>query len=80
MSLAIAVVCYPGLGGSGVIASELASGMAARGHDVTVLATVIGGEATNQLVFLPSDYQGSRSRRECSRQHWSGVRTCPELH
>jgi len=41
MTLAIAVVCYPGLGGSGVIASELARGMAARGHDVTVVATAM---------------------------------------
>jgi L-malate glycosyltransferase len=39
--LAIAVVCFPGLGGSGVIASELARGLAQRGHRVTVLATAL---------------------------------------
>jgi N-acetyl-alpha-D-glucosaminyl L-malate synthase BshA len=38
-SLSIAVACYPGLGGSGVIASELARALAAKGHRVTVLAT-----------------------------------------
>ena len=37
--LSIAVVCFPGLGGSGVIASELARGLAQRGHRVIVLAT-----------------------------------------
>lgn len=40
-ALAIAVVCFPGLGGSGVIASELARGLAQRGHRVTVLATAV---------------------------------------
>lgn len=40
-SLAIAVVCFPGLGGSGVIASELARGLAERGHRVTVVATAM---------------------------------------
>jgi N-acetyl-alpha-D-glucosaminyl L-malate synthase BshA len=39
--LAIAVVCYPGLGGSGVIASELARALAGRGHRVFVLATAM---------------------------------------
>ena len=39
--LSIAVVCYPGLGGSGVIASELARGLAQRGHRVIVLATAM---------------------------------------
>jgi N-acetyl-alpha-D-glucosaminyl L-malate synthase BshA len=39
--LAIAVVCYPGLGGSGVVASELALGLAARGHRIHVLATAV---------------------------------------
>jgi N-acetyl-alpha-D-glucosaminyl L-malate synthase BshA len=37
----LAVVCYPGLGGSGVIASELARALAHRGHRVTVLATAM---------------------------------------
>ncbi|MEO8700300.1 MAG: N-acetyl-alpha-D-glucosaminyl L-malate synthase BshA [Kofleriaceae bacterium] len=39
--MAIAVVCYPGLGGSGVIASELARSLASRGHRVFVLATAM---------------------------------------
>lgn len=38
-SMTIAVVCYPGLGGSGVVASELALGLAARGHRIHLLAT-----------------------------------------
>lgn len=40
-SLGIAVVCFPGLGGSGVIASELARGLAQRGHRVFVVATAM---------------------------------------
>lgn len=39
--LAIAIVCFPGLGGSGVIASELARGLAERGHHVVVVATAL---------------------------------------
>jgi L-malate glycosyltransferase len=39
--LTIAVVCYPGLGGSGVVASELAIGLAERGHRVHVIATAV---------------------------------------
>ncbi|MGE0869305.1 MAG: N-acetyl-alpha-D-glucosaminyl L-malate synthase BshA [Kofleriaceae bacterium] len=39
--LAIAAVCFPGLGGSGVIASELARGLAQRGHRVIMLATAV---------------------------------------
>lgn len=38
-TLSIGIVCYPGLGGSGVIASDLAVGLAARGHVVHVIAT-----------------------------------------
>ena len=34
----IAVVCYPILGGSGAIATELAMGLANRGHDVHVVS------------------------------------------
>jgi N-acetyl-alpha-D-glucosaminyl L-malate synthase BshA len=41
MTLSIAVVCFPGLGGSGVIASELARGLAGRGHRVVVIATAM---------------------------------------
>jgi len=39
--LRIAVVCYPALGGSGVIASELALGLAGRGHRVHLVATAL---------------------------------------
>ena len=41
--LAIGIVCYPSLGGSGVIASELAVGLAARGHAVHVFASARPG-------------------------------------
>jgi N-acetyl-alpha-D-glucosaminyl L-malate synthase BshA len=34
----IAVVCYPTFGGSGVVATELAMGLARRGHDVHVVS------------------------------------------
>jgi N-acetyl-alpha-D-glucosaminyl L-malate synthase BshA len=37
--LSIGIVCFPSLGGSGVIATELASGLAARGHRVHVIAS-----------------------------------------
>ncbi|MEJ7602934.1 MAG: N-acetyl-alpha-D-glucosaminyl L-malate synthase BshA [Kofleriaceae bacterium] len=40
-SLSIAVVCFPGLGGSGVIACELARELAHRGHRVVVVATAL---------------------------------------
>jgi len=52
--LSIAMVCYPALGGSGVVASELARGLAAHGHRVHVIATELpdrtGGE-TGELRF-----------------------------
>ncbi|GEM84584.1 N-acetyl-alpha-D-glucosaminyl L-malate synthase BshA [Meiothermus hypogaeus] len=35
----IGVVCYPGLGGSGIVASELADRLARRGHRVFLFAT-----------------------------------------
>jgi N-acetyl-alpha-D-glucosaminyl L-malate synthase BshA len=41
LPLRIAVVCYPALGGSGVIASELALGLGRRGHRVTLVATAL---------------------------------------
>lgn len=34
----VAVVCFPSLGGSGVVATELALGLAARGHEVHVIS------------------------------------------
>jgi N-acetyl-alpha-D-glucosaminyl L-malate synthase BshA len=37
--LSIGIVCFPSLGGSGVIASELANGLAERGHRVHVIAS-----------------------------------------
>ncbi len=43
--LSIAMVCYPALGGSGVVASELARGLAARGHRVHVIATALPDRA-----------------------------------
>jgi N-acetyl-alpha-D-glucosaminyl L-malate synthase BshA len=44
--LSIAMVCYPALGGSGVVASDLARGLAARGHRVHVIATELPARAT----------------------------------
>lgn len=38
-ALRIAVVCYPSLGGSGVIASALAAGLARRGHELHLIST-----------------------------------------
>lgn len=35
----IGMVCYPGLGGSGIVASELADRLARRGHQVYLFAT-----------------------------------------
>lgn len=37
--LSIAMVCYPTFGGSGVVARELAVGLASRGHRVTLVAS-----------------------------------------
>jgi N-acetyl-alpha-D-glucosaminyl L-malate synthase BshA len=37
--LSIGVVCFPTLGGSGVVASELAAGLAQRGHRVHLIAS-----------------------------------------
>src|SRR5699024_11746614 len=34
----IGIVCYPTFGGSGVIATELAKGLAQRGHSVHILS------------------------------------------
>lgn len=39
MSRTLAVVCYPSLGGSGIIATELALGHAARGHNVHIITS-----------------------------------------
>ncbi len=37
--LSLAILCYPSLGGSGVVASELAVGLAERGHSVHLLSS-----------------------------------------
>lgn len=60
--LSIAVVCYPGLGGSGVVAAELARGLAQRGHRVHVVATAmperlragLGGSLRFERIEVPS--------------------------
>ncbi len=41
--LAIGIVCYPSLGGSGVVAAELAAGLAERGHRVHLIASAAPG-------------------------------------
>jgi N-acetyl-alpha-D-glucosaminyl L-malate synthase BshA len=51
-SLSIGVVCYPSLGGSGVVASELATGLAERGHRVHVMASAPPGRALRALANL----------------------------
>lgn len=38
-ALNVALVCYPSLGGSGIIASELGAGLAQRGHTVHIIAS-----------------------------------------
>lgn len=38
-ALSIGIVCYPSLGGSGVVAAELAVGLARRGHRVHLIAS-----------------------------------------
>ncbi|HTU62487.1 MAG TPA: glycosyltransferase, partial [Polyangiales bacterium] len=35
----LAVVCYPSLGGSGIVATDLALGLSARGHTVHMITT-----------------------------------------
>jgi len=58
--LSIAMVCYPALGGSGVVAAELARGLAAAGHRVHVIATALPdrargpGELRFERVLVPS--------------------------
>ena len=37
--LSVAIVCFPSLGGSGIVASDLAAGLAERGHRVHVIAS-----------------------------------------
>jgi L-malate glycosyltransferase len=52
----IAVVCYPSVGGSGIVASELAIGLARRGHEVHLLSTGIPGRGGDDAVtYHPID-------------------------
>ena len=39
--LHVGIVCYASVGGSGVVATELASSLARRGHEVHVLSSEI---------------------------------------
>ncbi|HKP63381.1 MAG TPA: N-acetyl-alpha-D-glucosaminyl L-malate synthase BshA [Polyangiales bacterium] len=55
--LTIAVVCFPGLGGSGIIGTELAAGLAQRGHRLHVIA----------------ERPPSRVLPQCSRLHFHEV-------
>jgi len=60
--LTIAVVCYPGLGGSGVVASELALGLAERGHRIHIVSSAFperlralnGHDIQFELVEVPT--------------------------
>jgi N-acetyl-alpha-D-glucosaminyl L-malate synthase BshA len=60
--LSIGIACYPSFGGSGVVAAELAVGLAQRGHLVHLIATAAPGRALpacDRLHFHPvavSDY------------------------
>ncbi len=49
--LSIGVVCYSSLGGSGVVAAEIAAGMAARGHGVHMIASGRPRRATPGVHF-----------------------------
>ncbi|MGA9523429.1 MAG: N-acetyl-alpha-D-glucosaminyl L-malate synthase BshA [Myxococcaceae bacterium] len=44
-SLAVGIVCFPSFGGSGVVASELADGLSARGNRVHLFSTAWPGHA-----------------------------------
>jgi len=59
--LHLAVVCYPGLGGSGVVASELVNGLAARGHQLHVLSTALPERlhAAPNILFEPIEVPAS---------------------
>ena len=50
----IAIVCYPTHGGSGVVASELALGLAERGHEIHIVsyATPFRLRSFSQNVFI----------------------------
>ena len=65
-ALNIAVVCYPGLGGSGVVAAELALGLATRGHRIHVVATELPERLRGHLV--PDRRDRRSSSGEADRQ------------
>ncbi len=50
--MSIAVACYPSFGGSGIIASEVAVGLARRGHTVHVVASAPPSRALPELEGL----------------------------
>lgn len=59
--LAVGLACFPTLGGSGVVASDLAAGLARRGHRVHVLATARPGRLPTdceRLSFHPIEVPG----------------------
>lgn len=53
----IGMVCYPGLGGSGIVASELAHRLAQRGHQVFLFATEFPFRLPrdSRVEFMPVD-------------------------
>lgn len=56
--LSIGIVCFPSLGGSGVIASALGAGLAERGHQVHLIAS----DAPNGLASKPGRLSFHRVR------------------
>ena len=46
--LSIGIVCFPSFGGSGVVASELAAGLAERGHRVHLMASARPGRPVHE--------------------------------
>ena len=61
MSLSIGIVCLPSLGGSAVVASALAAGLARRGHDIHLIARALPNgplPANDGLSFHPVNVPG----------------------
>jgi N-acetyl-alpha-D-glucosaminyl L-malate synthase BshA len=54
--LSIGVVCYPSLGGSGVVAADIAAGMARRGHRVHVIANAYPQRLSSSLAGLSFEH------------------------
>src|SRR5262249_28328071 len=59
-AIRIGVVCFPSLGGSSVVASELALGLAERGHDVHLIASARPARArpSERLTFHAVEVPG----------------------